>query len=225
MKLVHSKNNDQKLEIASMTKIMTAFTCCKIMYGDLACLELNPKKIYFRASYYASKICGTTAHIREGLRYSIYDLLIGLMLPSGNDASLVLAENFGRFLYVESQRNSSQRLKDTVETDPYASESSKIYIGIFVKRMNHEAAKLKLHGTSFSNPHGLSDKANRSTAQDITRLTYAALKFPIFCEIMNKFEYKSSHVFDWDSSRPDGSRGVLVSQNWYNLNILLKDPG
>ena len=90
-----------------MTKIMTAFICCKIMYGDLACLDLNPKKIYFRASYYASKVCGTTAYIREGLRYSIYDLLMGLMLPSGNDAAYVLAENFGRLLLIEAQRNSS----------------------------------------------------------------------------------------------------------------------
>ena len=43
--------------------------------------------------------------------------------------------------------------------------------------MNHEAAKLKLSNSSFSNPHGLSDKANRSSAQDVTRLTFAALKY------------------------------------------------
>ena len=90
-----------------MTKIMTAYTCCKIMFGDLSCMEINPRKIYFRASSFACKVFGTTAYIREGMRYSVYDLLIGLMLPSGNDASLVLAENFGRFLIVESQRNSS----------------------------------------------------------------------------------------------------------------------
>jgi D-alanyl-D-alanine carboxypeptidase len=53
---VHSKNLDQKLEIASMTKIMTAYTCCRILFGDMACIEINPKKIYFRASNYASKI-------------------------------------------------------------------------------------------------------------------------------------------------------------------------
>ena len=75
-------------------------------------MNLNPKKVYFRASYYAAKISGTTAHIKEGLRYSVFDLLIGLMLPSGNDASLVLAENFGRFLSIESCRNSTIKLRD-----------------------------------------------------------------------------------------------------------------
>jgi len=113
-KLAHvcTKNVDHKLEIASMTKIMTAYTCCRIMFGDWQQVNINTKKIYFRASYLAAKIGGTTAHIREGLRYSIYDLLMGLMLPSGNDASLVLAENFGRFISAESARISLTTLKE-----------------------------------------------------------------------------------------------------------------
>ena len=94
-KYVCTKNSDQSLEIASMTKIMTAYTCMKIMFGDMQCMNIHPKKVYLRASYYAARIGGTTAFIKEGLRYSVYDLMVGLMLPSGNDASLVLAENFG----------------------------------------------------------------------------------------------------------------------------------
>jgi serine-type D-Ala-D-Ala carboxypeptidase (penicillin-binding protein 5/6) len=106
MTCIFSKNQDHKLEIASMTKIMTAYLCCLILDSDLRCVNLNPRKVYFRASQNACKIYGTTAHIKEGLRYSIYDLLIGLMLPSGNDAALVLAENFGRFLSMENCRTS-----------------------------------------------------------------------------------------------------------------------
>jgi D-alanyl-D-alanine carboxypeptidase (penicillin-binding protein 5/6) len=140
-------------------------------------MNIHPKKVYFRASNYSSKIGGTTAFIREGLRYSIYDLLIGLMLPSGNDAALTLAENFGRFLNLESCRNSTLKLKEEVEKDPYDQESSRTAIKRFVKRMNLEASKLKLSNTSFSNPHGLSDKANRSSAQDVIRLTIEAMKF------------------------------------------------
>jgi len=67
----------------------------------MACYGINPQKVYFRASYFAAKIGGTTAYLREGMRYSIYDLMVGLMLPSGNDAALVLAENFGRFLCID----------------------------------------------------------------------------------------------------------------------------
>jgi len=119
-----------------MTKIMTAYTVCKIMYGDMQCVSINPKKVYMRASYQAAKISGTTAHIREGLRYSIYDLLVGLMLPSGNDAALVLAENFGRFLTIEQCRNSTNTLKEVCELDPYDPEISKKNIARFIKRMN-----------------------------------------------------------------------------------------
>lgn len=94
----------------------------------------------------------------------------------------------------------------------------------FIKRMNQESAKLKLTNTSFSNSHGLSDKANKSTAQDVIRLTMASLKFPLFSEIIKKFVYESRVVFDFDISRPSAQRGVLVHQKWYNLNILLNDP-
>jgi len=134
------------------------------MFGDMQCMNIHPKKIYFRASLYAVKVGGTSAHIREGLRYSIYDLLVGLMLPSGNDASLVLAENFGRFLFIELSRNSSNKLKENLEADSYDPVISKQYVKRFVKRMNAEALKLKLINTCFSNSHGLSDKANKSSA-------------------------------------------------------------
>mgnify|MGYP002822542523 CR=1 FL=1 len=80
---------------------------------------INPKKVYFRVSNLAARVHGTTAHLRAGLRYSIYDLLVGLMLPSGNDASLVLAENFGRFLFIENARTSGNILKEHLEEDPY----------------------------------------------------------------------------------------------------------
>lgn len=102
-----------------MTKIMTIYTCCKVMYGDMQSSFINPKKVYFRASKLATRVQGTSAYLRAGLRYSIYDLLIGLMLPSGNDASLVLAENFGRFLFLENNRTSANILKDNLENDPY----------------------------------------------------------------------------------------------------------
>ena len=136
MTCIYGKNVDHKLEIASMTKIMTAYLCCLMLEQDLQCVNLNPKKVYFRASQQACKIYGTTAHIKEGLRYSIYDLLMGLMLPSGNDAALVLAENFGRFLSFENCRTSIQTLKEVCESDPYDPEQSRKFISRFVRRMN-----------------------------------------------------------------------------------------
>ena len=141
------------------------------------------------------------------------------MLPSGNDASLVLAENFGRFLVIESCRNSTTTLKEVCEVDPYAVEVSRRFISRFVRRMNQEAVKLKLTNSSYSNPHGLSDKANRSSAQDVVRLTYSALKYPLFAQIINKFEHESKVVYDYSKGN-----GFLIQQKWYNLNVMLRDP-
>lgn len=84
---------------------MTMYVCLKVIHDDLKFYKIDIKNLYFRASTHASKIGGTTAHIREDLRYSIYDLFVGLMLPSGNDAALVLAENFGRLLLIEDSLN------------------------------------------------------------------------------------------------------------------------
>ena len=95
------------------------------MGQDLSIIPFNPRKVYFRASYQAAKLGGTTAYIQEGLRYSVYDLLIGLMLPSGNDASLVLAENFGRYLVFENERTSLTTLKTLCESDSYDCAMSK----------------------------------------------------------------------------------------------------
>jgi D-alanyl-D-alanine carboxypeptidase len=50
------------------------------------------KLTYCRVSKLAAKVGGTSAFLKEGLRLSVYDLLHGLMLPSGNDAALCLSE-------------------------------------------------------------------------------------------------------------------------------------
>ena len=108
------------------------------------------------------------------------------MLPSGNDAAIVLAEHFGRYLMIEESRMTAKKLKEVVEQDPWESTNTKAYVKRFVKHMNLTAAKLKLNNSQFSNPHGLADKANKSSSEDITRLTLAAIKDPMFREIVSK---------------------------------------
>lgn len=58
--------------------------------------------MYFSVSLGAAETIGTTANLSENEWISIEDLLYGLMLPSGNDAAMVLAENFGCLLYFNS---------------------------------------------------------------------------------------------------------------------------
>ena len=69
---------------------------------------------------------------------------------------------------------------------------------------------LKMVNSSFSNPHGLSDKANKSSAQDVVRLTYSALKYPLFCEIIKKVDFESKVVYDFSFKRPAEQRALLV---------------
>ncbi len=52
-----------------------------------------------KVSKVAAAMGGTTAKLRTGDELSVWDLLHGLMLPSGNDAAMCLAENFGEYLY------------------------------------------------------------------------------------------------------------------------------
>ena len=76
--------------MASLTKMMTALVCLDLSKE----LHLDIHETYFRVSAKAAGTIGTTANLIEGQRLTIYDLLHGLMLPSGNDAAMCLAENF-----------------------------------------------------------------------------------------------------------------------------------
>lgn len=54
------------------------------------------------------------------------------MLPSGNDAAVVLAENFGRYLVLDDNRANFLQFKNACEIDPFCSTDSKVYIKRFV---------------------------------------------------------------------------------------------
>ena len=66
--------------------------------------NFDPKKIYFRISKAATKINGSSAQLSEENWYCAYDIMCTLLLPSGNDSALVMAENFGRFLLFDECR-------------------------------------------------------------------------------------------------------------------------
>jgi D-alanyl-D-alanine carboxypeptidase len=70
---------------------MTSFVVVQIIRK----IKLNPKKTLLQVSKTAAAIGGTTAKVRPGDILSVWDLLHGLMLPSGNDAGMCLAEHFG----------------------------------------------------------------------------------------------------------------------------------
>lgn len=75
------------MEIASLTKIMTFYVTLVILEE----LKLNLKEIYIKVTKKASETIGTTAELKYNDILNIEDLLYGLMLPSGNDAAVLIA--------------------------------------------------------------------------------------------------------------------------------------
>ena len=62
----------------------------------------------------AAAVIGTSAHLREGDSLSVRDLLFGLMLPSGNDAAIVLAEHFGPRLHLMYHQKTQEEMSPTL---------------------------------------------------------------------------------------------------------------
>ena len=91
---IAGKNIDESIEIASLSKIMTCYLCllvCKKYHIDIFAHQI-------RVSERASETPGTTAELQSGDILYVYDLLLALMLPSGNDASVAIAEGMGKII-------------------------------------------------------------------------------------------------------------------------------
>jgi D-alanyl-D-alanine carboxypeptidase len=82
------------MEIASITKVMTCFLILTI--ADKFCLDIRKERVI--VSDRASKMQGTSARLAYSDTSTVYEMLHGLMLPSGNDASIVLGEWGGKVI-------------------------------------------------------------------------------------------------------------------------------
>ena len=118
-----------------------------------------------------TSVIGTSARLRRNYRYTVHQLLYGLMLPSGNDASLALAIWGGRTLASKGWKQVDVTKKRQA-------------ISLFIDYMNSVAKELELKKTKFANPHGLSSPDNKSTAYDISLLCNRAMKNHEFRKIV-----------------------------------------
>lgn len=161
-KLLWGYNNTLTRDPASTTKIMTGYLLAKLSEDDPAVLD---EVVTF--SKRADDTSGSTADVNVGEQLSARELLYGLMLPSGNDASVAIAEHFGsRFPEV-----TDEDVKDT----PY---------NRFVAAMNAAAQELGMSGTGYRNTHGLTDDGHVTTAEDLVKLAHAAMQIPVFREVV-----------------------------------------
>ena len=145
-----SENADEKLPVASITKIMTA-----LIVLDNCSLE---DEVEIKKEW--TLVEGSSSNIKEGRRYTIRQLLYGLLLSSGNDAAYALA--------------------------CHTSGS----VSAFADLMNEKAKELGMLHSSFKNPHGLDVRDHYSTAADMALLTAAAMKNKDFALIVSTKEAK-----------------------------------
>lgn len=92
-----------------MTKVCTAYTVCRILEElDLDGID-RAKNIYLRVSRKAAFKGGTSAYVQTDNRFSLYDCMCALLLPSGNDAAVVLATEFGRWLFMIGDKSKNPK--------------------------------------------------------------------------------------------------------------------
>lgn len=155
--VVYEKNADEKLPPASLTKMMTYIVVCENV-PDLENTKVEITEESLDGLDPESSVMGLTGYIGE--EFSVLDLLYGLMIPSGNDAALVLANYVGN----GSVQN-------------------------FVDMMNSKSGQLGCKSTHFVNPHGLYDSNHYSTARDLALIAKYASEKPFFNEIESKSLY------------------------------------
>lgn len=143
-RVLYDKNASSIRSIASTTKIMTAIVA--IENGNLA------DKV--KVSKRAASIRGSTIKLKAGDELTLKELLYGLMLNSGNDAAIAIAEHIG----------------GSVEE--------------FAQMMNDKAQELGLKNTQFKSPHGLDAPGHYSTAYELAQIARYALNNPTFAKIV-----------------------------------------
>ncbi|MYT75553.1 MULTISPECIES: serine hydrolase [unclassified Streptomyces] len=152
---------DQSVSMASTTKIMTALVVLR--HPEWLDRQITVKQEY---RDYVQENGASTADLQTGDTLTARQLLHAMLIPSGGDAAMALADSFGT--------------GDTMDAR----------IADFESQMNTEAQQLGMTGTHFDSFDGISHGDNRSTARDLARLGQRAMLKPVFADIVKtkKFE-------------------------------------
>lgn len=158
--VLYDKNSDVKMYPASLTKIATAVYA--IEAGDLGDVVTVSSK--------ARNIEGTRVYLEEGEQVTLKKLLQGLLINSGNDAGVAIAEH----------------LSGSVES--FSSD-----INNYLKNV------IGVQNSNFQNPHGLFNPNHVTTAEDLAKITQYAMKNQVFREIFGTKELKWGGE-SWDTT-------------------------
>ena len=144
-RVLYEQNAHEPLPMASTTKIMTA----------LVALENGNVHELVTAGKNAFGVPGTSIYLSLGEQLPLLDMLYGLMLASGNDAAVAIAEHVGGD------------------------------VDSFCKMMNDRAVAIGCEDTVFASPHGLPADNHHTTARDLALIAREAMRNPTFREIVS----------------------------------------
>ena len=159
--IVYAKNAEKRALIASTTKLMTAIVSLE-QAGPSEAVEVRPEHC---------AVEGSSMYLKPGERYTVRQLVTGLLLVSGNDAALALA--------------------DHVAGSPEA----------FAVRMNRKARELGLGNSHFVNPHGLDAGDHYSSAADLARLMAYCMENPDFAAITRMKSFRLGENIYYNHNR------------------------
>ena len=154
--ILAAKEIDAPLEPASLTKLMTAY----LVFDALKSKKIDIKQT-FPVSERAWKMPGSRMFIDPKMQVPVEDLIKGMIVQSGNDATMALAEGVG----------------GTVEQ--------------FVQLMNNQAKALGMKSTGYKNPEGLTEPGHTTTARDLSVLaTRLIADFPEYVAFYATKKYR-----------------------------------
>ena len=189
-RILAEQNGDQRLEPASITKLMSAY----LVYKRLAEGVLSPDEDV-SISRKAQSTEGSRMFVEAGTRVPVDDLLRGMVVQSGNDATVALAEHIA------------------------GSEAG------FAQLMNDQARELGLNGSHFVNASGLPHENHYMTAFDIAKLVRAIIaQFPQYYALYSERSYTYNNITQhnrnkllWRDSSVDGLKTGHTNSAGYCL--------
>ncbi len=193
-----SHEADKPLDFASTTKIMTAYLVMRYCQDHPEALD---EMLVF--SKRADDTIGSTAELNAGEQTTVRELLFGMMLPSGNDATVAFAEHFGARL-APGGGESVEKLTPAQSYDK------------FVEAMNAAAKELGMENSTFKNTHGLTEPGHQASAADLVRLARSAMQMPLFRDVVHTRQRGAT------VTGPGGYRRNVM---WKNTNKLLETEG
>ena len=188
---------DQRMEPASITKLMTAY----LVFSELRAGQMSLED-QVTISEKAWRAPGSRTFVEVGKQVSVKDLLMGMIVQSGNDATIALAERVG------------------------GSET------VFVSLMNETAKSLGMKNTHFMNSSGLPDPEHYTTARDLALLTTAVIRnFPEYYKWYSVKEFRFNGITQhnrnlllWRSEHVDGVKtGHTESAGYCLVSSAIQD--